>query len=301
MKRELTQYTPSGRFEGRAVVNTLVFGGLGAVILGALYGLVSRYNPFVYVSFIATLAFGFLLGLVATRAAQSGASRSTPFDAGAGLVVGFFGLWASWVVWAWLMSDASVATDLATSGPAGWKAFFTETSEVYRINLSRRGGRGAEFSSTAMLVTWAVEALAVLVVSTFTAYATSDSRVFNEATHQWAETTLEGELEANEGLDVETLRRAFAGGDFQALHTAKARSAEERTSENAWSTLAVELIADAKDPSFRLMCVHLVKHSREKDKVKSDRNAVVNNFFIPAAAYEQIRGNLAGGSSTAAA
>ena len=74
-------YVPSGRIAWHAPIKLVAYGGLGAVVLAAIYSLVIRYNPLVYFSFLATLLFGACLGLAAASASEAGLSRSRPFNA----------------------------------------------------------------------------------------------------------------------------------------------------------------------------------------------------------------------------
>jgi len=69
-------YVRSGRVGVRALLYIVFAGGLGVVVLAALYAVVIRYNPFVYFSFLATLIFGTMIGIAGSMAAQAGHSRS---------------------------------------------------------------------------------------------------------------------------------------------------------------------------------------------------------------------------------
>lgn len=73
-------YTPSGRVGWHAPLKVAVYGGVTSALLALVYAALIRYNPFVYVSFIATAVFGCALGVTATHSAEAGLSRSRTFN-----------------------------------------------------------------------------------------------------------------------------------------------------------------------------------------------------------------------------
>jgi hypothetical protein len=92
-------YKPSGKFSATAPFIMMIFGGIAAIIFGAIYAYISVYNPMVFLNFIATGIFGFILGIAVTMGSTSGKVRA-PWLAGlVGLLVGLMGLYFHWVIW----------------------------------------------------------------------------------------------------------------------------------------------------------------------------------------------------------
>ncbi len=290
-------YVRSGRIGALAPLHVLFNGGAHVAVLAALYALVVRYNPFIYFSFIATVLFGALVGFAAAAAAQAGRSRSLPFNLLAALLLAVFGLWLHWLLWIALQLDhgAAVAEQLALSGPAGWKDFFTWLAQNYHLSVSRYvGSQGAAASTHDMLWIWGGEAAIVIALALLTATGATRIRLYSERTGKWASTALK--IEAV-GIDTtpDALRSAFERGDFSAFQQLERLDYEACRAQPSWHSVELELIAEPGDMALRAINVELITNRWDaKGKRKKNRALVVQNFLLPLAEYEALIERLRG-------
>lgn len=285
-------YAPSGRIAWHAPVKLAIYGGLGAAVLAAIYSLVIRYNPLIYFSFIATLLFGACLGLAAASACEAGLSRSRPFNAFAGLALAVFGLWVHWLLWTWLSYDDGFesARRLAASGPAGWLDFFSFTADHRQVSIGRLGSRGATETPGFMLWTWALEALAVIVVSVFSACVTLNAKPFSESRKQWARTDWEGELPSDFAGAVDAAqveRRIDEQGVGWLAGLAESGGAGD---EKAPVKLKLTCVSAPDDPSCAFISIATVTRRGEKGKTTTD---LVESLHVEAGAYARLVARLA--------
>lgn len=282
-------YRPSGRVGWQAPLKVAVYGGFGAAVLAAVYALVIRYNPFIYFSFLATLGFGALLGSMAGSAADAGFSRSRAFNAFAGLALGVFGLWLHWLVWTWLMFDdgAATARHLATSGPAGWLDFLADTADHRQVSIGRLGSSGAQESPGFMMTTWALEALAMLALSTLA--ATLAPRPFSEKAMKWATPDWEGDIplagaDADAALDATQLAQRL---DREGLDWLDALRVQALRAGNPTPYVRLKLtcLGVAEDPACAYVTLRKVTPRGEKKTTTDD---VVTNRHGEATAYARL-------------
>ena len=97
-------YTPSGKFSVGGLITMTVFGTLAAAALSVAYGYLTTYNPFIYFNILATFGFGFVMGLAASMGASMGKIRNSAIASLIAVLVGFMGVYFSWVVWLYASS-----------------------------------------------------------------------------------------------------------------------------------------------------------------------------------------------------
>lgn len=90
-------YTPSGKIDGKALALVPGLSVLVALVLGAAYGYITRYNPLIYIQFLVTIGFGFGMGLAVAYAGKIGGARSKILLIGAGLLAGLLAEYSGWV------------------------------------------------------------------------------------------------------------------------------------------------------------------------------------------------------------
>lgn len=279
-------YVPSGRVAWHAPLQLAIIGAVSAALLAAVYTLVIRYNPLIYISCLATIGFGALLGGAARWACQSGRSRSRAFNAFAGLAVGLLGLWLHWLMWTWLMvpDDGATARHLAASGPGRWMDFLTYTADHRHLSVGKFGSDGAEESPTFMLWTWGFEAFAVLLLSTLCACVAQAP--FSERTMKWAAVDWKGEfaIDATTPLDRDQLERRLQqeGVTWLAAMNANGRIVNDKS---PGVRLSLECLSAPGDPSCAFISVSKVTQRGEKGKVRS---ALTTNRRVDAAAYQRL-------------
>lgn len=265
-------YALSGKVPLHAPVTTLAYGLLGVIPLAAIYVLVTRYNPFVYFSFIATLLYGASVGAVAGLAAKSSKARARWFYAVAGMVFGVLGLWLQWIFWAWLVYDpgSETAVALLTGGPSDWIGFLDHTAHSLHVTFgSLRQSARAELTPGNLYAVWSIEAVLIFGASSLVGALGSSEEAFNERTERWAELQAEGHLTHPE-LDKAAMadliqREGVAGLMALGAHTAVP------TAESPVKSLHVKAYGDPSDADFCLVAVDAVTHSLKKNgKVKTE-------------------------------
>ncbi len=279
-------YQPSGRVAWHAPIKVLVFGGLGAAALAAVYTLVIRYNPLIYFSCLATMGFGLLLGAVAGAACEAGQSRSRAFNAAAGMVVGLIALWFHWLMWTWLMFDDGGATarHLATSGPAGWQDVLSYTADHRHLSVGKLGSAGAEESPGFMEFTWGAEAIAVLLLSTLIPLV--GMKPFSEKAMQWVKTDWSGEFHIAPDTPLEAPqveeRIAREGLDWLAALHAHGPILNDKS-----PGLRLKVTCDSApgDPACAWVSIDKVTQRGEKGKLTA---TLVKHRRAPAASYARL-------------
>jgi hypothetical protein len=92
-------YRPSGAVPFVGTLLMLLCGGAAAAVLSFVYGLLTAYNPYVYVTFLATVLFGLGMGAAVVAGAVVGNVRNRAFVAVVAACVGLAGLYLSWAVY----------------------------------------------------------------------------------------------------------------------------------------------------------------------------------------------------------
>ena len=285
-----TTYVPSGRIAWHAPLKLVAYGGLGAVLLAAVYTVVIRYNPLIYFSCIATFIFGALLGIAAASAAEAGHSRSRAFNAFAGLAVGLFGLWVHWLMWTWLMYADGLETvkHLAPSGPSGWADYLSFTANNRHMTIGRLGRTGADETPTFMMWTWALEALAVIVVAVFSAGVTLNSKPFSEARQQWTRTDWEGELPV---MSPDAAREVGREIDMHGVDWLAALRHDPQLNDEKTQSTMIKLtcVSAPDDPACAFISVSTVKPKGSKAPAAV---TVIENRRVEAQAYARLVASL---------
>ena len=104
-----THYQHSGKVPLGGMLLTLVGGGALGITLGAVYGLVIYYSPFVYINAIVTFALGAFLAFGVGTLAKFGKIRNAAVVAVLGLLIASAAYYVHWVVWVERMSGADSA------------------------------------------------------------------------------------------------------------------------------------------------------------------------------------------------
>jgi hypothetical protein len=306
--QQTLRYAPSGRVAWQAPFKVFVYGGLAATILAVIYAAVVRYNPFVYLSFIATLAFGVGLGVAAATTAEAGLSRSRRFNLVAGLMLGLWGLWLHWVMWAYLTYDDGLdsAKALAMSGPAGWMNFLLFTSQHLHVTFGRLGRHGPPVSEGVLLWVWAIEALVIVGLSALGAAWASGNRPFSEVARQWANTDWAGEFtlpmdEAGTPASAEEITRRLTQADGLEGLTSLPRA----PAAPLCPTLKLKLVGVPDDPLCRFFSLGVIERTTKTDargraKTSSREVSVTSNQQLDSSRYAQLVQRLTSNDSNAA-
>ena len=173
-----TYYEHSGKAPLGGMLLTLVGGGVAGTVLGAVYGLLIYYIPFVYINAIITFVFGGALAMIVGTCAKVGKIRNAGAVTAIALVVALVAYFAHWVVWVERMSGTQLldpgqiwafASTLNVLGP--WSIF------------------GWTPTGFALWAIWGIEALVIVGMGALGAHGVIDVP-FCENTGQWTTETV---------------------------------------------------------------------------------------------------------------
>lgn len=169
-----THYQHSGTAPLGGMLLTIAGGLVAAGILGAIYGFLIFWSPFVYINFFITLGFGIGLGASVGGLAKLGKIRSTGVVTVLALAILMFAWYAHWVTWSRLITEvlvlnvATLSRLLATIADLGAWSIFSWTPTGF-----------------ALWAIWGIEALMIVGIGTLGAAGVVDVP-FCEDTGQWA-------------------------------------------------------------------------------------------------------------------
>lgn len=171
-------YRHSGKFSVIGALSTLLIGLVGAFILSWIYGFIMDWNPFVYVSLIAVVVYGFLLGGSVAIGLQWTKVRNTPVALLLTVVVALAGIYGAWVTWLFAVSDQ--------------QALFTAPDDVLAAAQTlAENGVWSIFGNTptasALYGFWLMEAFIILVCALAVTYFFMAGNAFCEACQKWLE------------------------------------------------------------------------------------------------------------------
>lgn len=171
-------YRNSGAVPFKGTLLMLVAGTLTAAVLSFIYALVDHYNPFIYVTFLATLVLGGGIGGAVYGAARSGAVRSRPFVMLVAFTMGLLGTYLAWVWFVWIL--ARWDTQAIVLDPLGMLHIMSVLGEngVWTI-------RGNTPTGFVLYAVWLVEAVAIVGCATMCAAA--EFVPYCEACGRWTE------------------------------------------------------------------------------------------------------------------
>lgn len=216
MQTTVQRYAPSGAF--KPAVFLFALGGLlGAVALAWVYELLIDIIPFVYISILMTVGFGFGLGLLGAMAVKAGHCRNRAVAAGLALLIGAGGLAASY---GWGYRRA--LNELAEQTPG---ITLSELSEVVSVGrwMDARIENGWEvrrstISGAGVMAVWGIEALIALGLCTLVVVLGA-AAPYCEPCQVWTETQ-DAHLE---GLGAEDVASLLERGDLAGVLALPAR------------------------------------------------------------------------------
>lgn len=266
-------YKHSGKFSPLGIVLMLVFGGIGALISGALYGYIIAYCPFIYINFIITIVYGLIVGFCVTQGAKRGKVRNMKVLTLVSFLVGCFAQYVNWVFWLFATSKQEI--------------FLFMPQDVFAmIQLLNKMGVWSIFGGTptgfTLYAIWAIEAFMIIGMVTLGPYSTLSEVPFCETSKKWLEDkTSIFPLQAVE--DYETLKTEIEQDNFQQL------VGLERT-DNLKHYSQLDFLQSEANPDFCLMTLSHIQVGIDKDgKEEREENKVMVNFLLPRSIYDTLK------------
>lgn len=200
MQSTISRYTPSGAFSPAIALYTL--GGLlGAILLAGLYELLLRI-PFVYISVMLTMGFGFALGTVGILVVKAGHCRNRAVALAVGLLVGAGGLAASY---GWGFRHA--LAEVAERHPETSVLQLAQQVSIQKwLDVRIESGwsiRSSSIDGVGVLLIWGIEALFVLGASLFLSFGAA-CEPYCERCRVWTKEQ-KGGVPGRERADVQPL------------------------------------------------------------------------------------------------
>ena len=259
-----THYEHSGKAPVGGVLLTLVGGLVAGVVLGAVYGFLIFWSPFVYINAFITLGMGFVLAVAVGGLAKVGKIRNASVVTVLALVVALAAYYVHWVVWVGRMAEGAVVTD------PGQLWLFVQTVNALGP-WSIFGWTPAGFALWAI---WAIEAIVIVGIGAISAHGVIDVP-FCETTCQWTkETTLPKHFRPIESLSTDS-----PSSLLQALQP-------EDDTAPAYSEVSV---ATADGSELRCVSVSSVVVETDKDgKEEKEKKSIVRNMLFDRESFERL-------------
>ncbi len=258
-----THYQHSGKAPMGGVLLTLI-GGLGAgIVLGAIYGFLIYWSPFVYINAFITLGCGVALGAAVGGLAKVGKIRNLGLVSFVALVVALATYYVHWMVWVGRMTDAQIVA------PGQLWAFVSTINALGPWTIFDWTPTGF-----ALWAIWAVEAVVIIGLGAISAGGVVDVP-FCEDTGEWAkETALAKQFAALDAPSVDSPNSVL-----QALQP-------NGDSPGAYTEVSV---ATAEGSELRCVSLNSVVVETDKDgKEETKKHTIVKNMLFDRASFERL-------------
>lgn len=258
-----THYMHSGKAPAGGVLLTLVGGLITGIIMGAVYGFLIYWSPFVYINAIITLVCGVGLGMTVGGLAKVGKLRNAGLVTVLALVVALAAYYVHWPVWVGLMTEAQV------TAPGELWAFISAINAMGPWSIF-----GWTPTGFALWAIWGVEAIVIIGGGVLLARGVIDVP-FCEDTNQWATETV--------------LPEQFALIESPSLDSPA--SLLRALQPNADSPKAYVEVSVATAEGSELRCVSLNNVIVETDKdgkEEEKKEAIVKNMIFDRDSFERL-------------
>jgi len=268
-------YKHSGAFDFLSPVYMVGLGGAGAVVLGALYGVIIWYMPIIYVNIVLTLGLGLAVGWLAGKGGQFGKVRNREMLIVFGGLVGLLADYAGWVTWVLAITE--------------WKFLVINPVDMLGAmkEIAKEGAWsiGGDLTPTGIVLyaIWAGEAVIITGMSGFIAWRSLRHTPFCEICRRWVKD--KKELPARESVVAgRTIRAALEAGDLGPLQALKPVPFKRK----AWTE--IELLRCPQCDEFHLLTVKSVRVTKDsKGKQSKNEEDIVRNLIVGRPAYEALK------------
>jgi len=214
-------YQASGTAPVVGLMLALTIGLVGGALLSGVYALINYFNPFIYITFLATAGFGFGCGMVSVFAITVGKIRNRMLSAMLGLAIGFLSLYFAWVGYMYFV-------DLPRF--PGGELIFDVTRMMGKIRVAAQEGlwsiRNQTPTGMFLYAVWVLEAGIVLGLSTWVPYL-NDSP-FCEECNAWCDEK-ECPVTFSMPADFDSFEASLEAGDLSPLFQSAQRTPTART------------------------------------------------------------------------
>lgn len=205
-------YQHSGRCGFWGVPIAAACGILASLVLGIAYVYLVNWIPLVYVSFLATLAYGFAIGMAVVLGARVGKIRNALVATLVGGLVGLVAVYTAWVY-------DPVARLPGINGPV-WRVetLWEYMKFGYEHGFWTIGRNGQAVTGVFLAAVWVAEAAIIVGVAGATVHACVGHLPFCEETNQWTKAEKKvAQLSLVHDEDAEAKLKRLVEGDLTAL------------------------------------------------------------------------------------
>lgn len=155
---------------------------IASLIGGLTYVYASWFIPFIYVNFLLTLGYGFILGFAMDYAFKFGKVRGFAYQKGLAIIAGLIGLYVAWAIFVAVVTEASSPFEMLTKPLEVW-------TFIRLINVTGLWTIVGDSPVTGgfLWMVWIIEALMIVGVTFVKA---DESRPFCETSNQWMKETV---------------------------------------------------------------------------------------------------------------
>ena len=173
-------YRHSGAVTPGGLILATLAGLATAGVLGFVYSCVIVHIPFIWVSFLATLGFGAVIGLAVGRAAKAGRIRNPVFVGILGFLLGVLGLYVAWGVD--LIARAQCNDFVVAFHPL---VLFNYMSWLYENGSWSISENTDPVVGVFLAAVWLVEAGLIVGLAAVMAYKATAKLTYCEHCHTW--------------------------------------------------------------------------------------------------------------------
>ena len=190
-------YKPSGKFSPLSFVYLLLVCAVVLPILAAIYAYAIWYIPFVYLNFLVTAGFGFVIAIaVGQIVIKIGKVRNYGLAIFFALIASLVAYYLQWIVWADLAINTGEVIGNKKIGVAVSNVQFDQLlyllanpSELFGlIGLINEEGtwgfKGSVVTDTFLTIIWVIEFLIIVIIAVIGSVARS-KEPFNETLDEW--------------------------------------------------------------------------------------------------------------------
>ncbi len=260
-------YRHSGKFRVGDAAFLLGLGAIYSLFVGALYGLLVYYMPFIKLTFVITGAAGFVLAMGFGILGHVLKIRNIPLLGALAIACWFFAWYASWVTWS--MAATAYAEWMVT--PAAIMAYGAQLVEegawsLWRDDFPVRG--------YLLLGFWGAEGALLLVIMLYLGVANFSEFIFCERCNTWLEKDLT--FAPREAVtDTAALIRGLEVGDYDRLLALAPRPGRARD-----FTQVVLRYCTGCDQSCYLSIKDVTEKPGKREVERKERS-VVEGLWVP--------------------
>ncbi len=176
MARATHYYVHSGRMSTGGVVGAAIGTLAAGAVFGAIYGIFSHYNPFIYFTIVANMGLAYAIGIAARRHCTKGHLRNPHMALLLGLLAGCIGVYFNWVFFIYAIS----AYEFFTFSPLNLVIIILGMSVEGIWSIGDQTPTGF-----VLLGIWLGEALLFIGTAAFSAFAKVKEETYCETCGHW--------------------------------------------------------------------------------------------------------------------